>query len=117
GERHSHAIRMIEAILDDVPEIQSINMCYDVACVFESAIHRYKPEWKETIRSRIGRFHLYGHEHSCHVLYNLLRTQGYGLMIGEEPEHLWFIILYLIQSAGVSSGPRRTQKIDSCGMH
>ncbi|KAF8539932.1 hypothetical protein BDD12DRAFT_701645, partial [Trichophaea hybrida] len=71
GERPSHAIQMIEAILEDVPEIQSINMCYNVACVFESALHRYKPERKETLRVRIGRFHLYGYEHSCHVLYNL----------------------------------------------
>ncbi|KAF8542333.1 hypothetical protein BDD12DRAFT_729279, partial [Trichophaea hybrida] len=105
GERHSDAIRMIEAIVDDVPEIQSIHMIYDVACIFESAFHRYKPEWKETIRARIRRFHLYGHEHSCHVLYNLFRTQGYGLIIGEEPEHLWFIILHLIKSGRVSSGP------------
>jgi hypothetical protein len=116
GERHSHAIRLLESIIDEVPDSE-VKMCYDVACVFESALHRYKPEWKEKLTARIGRFHLYGHEHSCHVLYNLLRTDGYGLMIGEEPEHLWFILLHLIRSGRVSSGPRRTQKIDTCGTH
>jgi len=116
GERHSHATRVIEAILEDTPEIGHLNLCYDVACVFESAVHRYKPELKDRLQARIGRFHLYGHEHSCHILYNLLRTPGYGLMVGEEPEHLWFVLLHLIRSGRVSSGPRRTQKIDTCGM-
>lgn len=110
GERHSHATRMLEEILADAPEVGSLNLCYDVACVFESAVHRFKPELQGRLRARIGRFHLYGHEHSCHILFNLLRTSGYGLMVGEEPEHLWFVLLHLIRSWRVSSGPRRTQK-------
>lgn len=117
GERHSHATRILEAILEDAPQIRRLNLCYDIACVFEQAIHRYKPELRDRLQARIGRFHLYGHEHSCHILYNLLRTGGYGLMVGEEPEHLWFVLSHLIRSGRVSSGPRRTQKIDTCGMH
>jgi len=117
GEWHSHATRILEAILEDAPQIQCLNLCYDVACVFESAIHRYRPELRDRLRARIGRFHLYGHEHSCHILYNLLRTRGYGLMVGEEPEHLWFVLSHLIRSGRVSSGPRRTQKIDTCGLY
>src|SRR5205085_9836064 len=99
------------------PEISYLNLCYDVACVFESTVHHYRSDLKERLRARIGRFHLYGHEHSCHILFNLLRTPGYGLMVGEEPEHLWFVLLHLIYSGRVSSGPRRTQKIDTCGLY
>ena len=116
GERHSHATQIVEAILEDAPEITCLNLCYDVACVCESAVHRHQRDLKERLRARIGRFHRYGHEHLCHILFNLLRTPGYGLMVGEEPEHLWFVLLHLIRSGRVSSGPRRTQKIDTCGM-
>jgi len=64
---------------------------------------------------RIGRFHLYGHELRCHILYNLLRTEGFGLMVGEEVEQLWFMLSNLIRPGRYSSGPQRTQKIDASG--
>ena len=38
-ERHSHATRILEAIMEDAPQIWCLNLCYDVACVFEQAIH------------------------------------------------------------------------------
>jgi hypothetical protein len=37
--------------------------------------------------------------------------------VGEEPEHLWYQISHLIRSGRVSSGPRRTQKIDSTAIY
>jgi hypothetical protein len=51
----------------------------------------------------------------CHVLYNLLRTHGFGLMVGEEVEQLWFMLRGLIKTGRVSSGPRRSQIIDTSG--
>jgi hypothetical protein len=119
GERQSHAFTLLESILSeieaDTPNFDKIKLCYDVACVFQSSLWRHDAKWKAKLVARIGRFHLYGHELSCHVLFNILRTEGYGLMVGEEPEHLWYQISHLIRSGRVSSGPRRTQKIDSTG--
>lgn len=53
-----------------------------------------------------------------HILFNLLRTEGCGLMVGEELELLWSQIDHLIRAGGVSSGPRKKKqkKIDSCGI-
>jgi hypothetical protein len=120
GERQSHAFTLLESILReieaDTPNFYKIKLCYDVACVFQSALWRRDEIWKEKLVACIGRFHLYGHELGCHVLFNILRTEGFGLMIGEEPEHLWYQISHLIRSGRVSSGPRRTQKIDSTGI-
>ena len=117
GERQSHGIRLIEAVLHEVPHFAELKLCYDVACVFESALYRYNPDWMEVVEARIGRFHIYGHEYRCHVLYNLLHSANYGLMVGEEPEHLWYMMQHLIRSGRVSSSSRRTQKIDSFGRY
>jgi len=67
------------------------------------------------LQVRIGRFHLYGHEMRCHILYNLLSTPGFGLMVGEEVEQLWYMLRGLIRTGRVSSGPRRSQSIDTTG--
>jgi hypothetical protein len=121
GERQSHAFALLDAILEeiesDTPKFDKIKLCYDVACVFQSALWRRDEKWEEKLVARIGRFHLYGHELGCHVLFNILRTEGYGLTVGEEPEHLWYQISHLIRSGRVSSGPRRTQKIDSTAIY
>jgi len=117
GERQCHRIRLIEAVLHEVPHFAELKLCHDVACVFESALYRYNPDWMEVVEARIGRFHLYAHEYRCHVLYNLLHTAYYGLMVGEEPENLWYMMQHLIRSGRVSSTSRRTQKIDSFGRY
>jgi len=117
GERQSHGIRLIEAVLHEAPHFAELKLCYDIACVFESALYRYNLDWMEVVEARIGRIHIYGHEYQCHVLYNLLHTANYGLMVGEEPEHLWYMMQHLIRSGRVSSSSRRMQKIDSFGRY
>jgi len=117
GEWQSHGIRLIEAVLHEVPPITELKLCYDVACVFESALYRYNPDWMEVVEAPIGRLHIYGHEYRCHVLYNLLHSAMYGLMVGEEREHLWYMMQHLIQFGRVSSSSRRTQKIESFGRY
>jgi len=117
GERQSHGIRLIEAVLHEVPHFAELKLCYDVACGFESTLYRYNPDWMEVVEARIGRFHIYGHEYRCHVLYNLLHSTNYGLMVGEEPEHQWYVMQHLISSGRVSSSSRRMQKIDSFGRY
>ena len=49
GERHSHATGILEAILEYAPEVEFLNLCYDVACVFESTVHRYKLQLGERL--------------------------------------------------------------------
>jgi hypothetical protein len=87
-ERYSHAMRLLEAVHADCPEATHMRVCYDVACEFESTVRSYDDEWLKDVSVRIGRFHLYGHQLRCHILYNLLRTEGFGLMVGEEVEQL-----------------------------
>jgi hypothetical protein len=116
NERFSHGIRLIEAMHSDCPNATKMRVCYDVACESESSIKRLDADWIKDVSIRIGRFHLYGHHLRCHILYNLLRTEGFGLMVGEEVEQLWSMLRHLIPSGRYSSGPRRTQKIDSCGI-
>jgi hypothetical protein len=116
NERYSHAMRLLEAMHADCPEATQMRVCYDVACEFESTVRSDNDEWLNDVSVRIGRFHLYGHQLRCHILYNLLRTEGFGLMVGEEVEQLWSMLRHLIASGRYSSGPRRTQKVDSCGL-
>jgi hypothetical protein len=116
NERHTHGERLLEVMHTDCPEATKMRVCYDVACEFESAIKSLDNDWSKQTSVRIGRFHLYGHQLRCHILFNLLRTQGFGLMVGEEVEQLWSMLRHLIPSGRSSSGPRRTQKIDSCGL-
>jgi hypothetical protein len=116
NERHSHGERLLEAMHTDCPEATTMRVCYDVACEFESAVKTMDNDWSKQISVRIGRCHLYGHQLRCHILYNLLRTEGFGVMVGEEVEQLWSMLRHLIASGRYLSGPRRTQKIDSCGL-
>jgi hypothetical protein len=60
----------------------------------------------EVVEARIGRFHLYGHEYSCNVLYKLLHLANYSLIVGEKAEQLWYMMQHLIQSGRVSSSSR-----------
>jgi hypothetical protein len=115
-ERHSHGERLLEAMHTDCSEATKMLVCYDVACRFDAAVKRMDNDWSKQLSVRIGRFHLYGHSLRCHILFNLLRTEGFGLMVGEEVEQLWSMLRHLIASGRYSSGPRRTQKIDSCGL-
>jgi len=117
GEWQSHSIRLIEAVLHEVLHFAKLKLCYDVACVFESALYHYNPDWMEVVEAQIGKFHIYGHEYRCHVLYNLLHTANYGLMVSKEPEHLWYMMQHRIRSERVSSSSRRMQKIDSFGRY
>jgi hypothetical protein len=80
NERYSHAMRLLEAM--------QMRVCYKVACEFESTVRDYDDEWLKDVSVRIGRFHLYGYQLRCHILYNLLRTEGFGLMVGEEGAQL-----------------------------
>ena len=112
GERHTHAIALLEEILQERSDIKHTRLCYDVACKFENAVKTLLPD--HNITARIGRFHLLGHGLSCQVNCNPVRTPGFGLMVGEELEQLWSYIQHLIRPGRVSSSPRKRQKLDSC---
>ena len=96
GERHTHAEAILISIFQELKELGQINICYDVACVFEPAIQKLLPFYESRLKVRIGRFHVYAHGLSCQVLFSTLRTEGYGLMVGEEPEHNWYAMAPLI---------------------
>jgi hypothetical protein len=118
GERHTHALALLEDILEEKKDLQKLRLCYDVACVFGPALqHLLPPELSDKITAAIGRFHIYAHQFECHIRFNTLRKKGFGLMVGEEPEFIWSWISHLVAANRVSSGPRRTQNIDSCALH
>jgi hypothetical protein len=118
GERHTHALALLEDILEEKPDLQKLRLCYDVACVFGPALQHLLPaEQSAKITAAIGRFHIYAHQFECHIRFNTLRKEGFGLMVGEEPEFIWSWISHLVAANRVSSGPRRTQNIDSCALH
>jgi hypothetical protein len=117
GERHSHAEAVLLSIFKELEDLGQIHLCYDVACIFEEAIQKSLPDYEERIRVRIGRFHVYAHGLSCQILFSTLRTAGFGLVVGEEPEHIWYQLSPLVRSGRVSTGPRRTQKIDVTAQH
>ena len=75
------------------------------------------PKERERLPVRIGRFHQFAHGIGCQINYSTMRTDGYRLMIGEEPEQIWFQMSSLVISGRVSSGARRTQKINSWGLY
>jgi hypothetical protein len=118
GERQSHGMRILQAILDEAPSLKRLRLCYDVACVFGAAAKRaLPPEQAEKLDPAIGRFHIYAHKLKCHINFGTLRKKGFGLMRGEEPEINWSLIAHLISANRVSSGPRRTQNIDACALY
>ena len=128
---YSHVIHLLEAIQTEGPAAGAIRLCCDVACEFEPSLRHHDALWVDRVQVsadgcptgqvtnrlqvQIGRFHLYRHEMRCHIHYNLLRTEGFGLMDGEEVEHLWYMLANLIKTGHVSSGPRRSQNIDASG--
>jgi hypothetical protein len=115
GERQSHGIILIEAVLHEVPHVAALKLCYDIACLFGNTLYRCNPDWMEVVEARIERFDIYGHEYRCHVLYNVLHTANYGLMVGQEPKHQSYMMQHLIRSERVSSSSCRMQNIDSFG--
>jgi len=117
GERQSHTISLIKAVLHEVPHFAELKLYYDIACVGKSTMYRYNPDWMVVVEASIGRFHTYGHEYRCHVLYNLLYTANYSLMVFEEPQILTYMMQQHIRSGRVSSSSRRTQMIDSFGSY
>jgi hypothetical protein len=54
GEQQSYGIKLIEAVLHDVPHFAELKLCYDVACVFECALYHYNMDWMEVVEARIG---------------------------------------------------------------
>src|SRR5205085_4788437 len=74
------------------------------------------PSLYPKIDAKIGRFHIYGHGLRCHTLFNLIRSPGWGLMVGEENEYDWSRMAHLVSSGRVSSSSRRRQKIDAYGI-
>jgi hypothetical protein len=98
NERYCHAMRLPEAMHSHCPEATKMGVYYDVACEFESPVRSYDDEWLKDVAVRIGRFNLYGRQLRCHILYNLLRTAGFGLMVGEEVEQLGSMLGHLISS-------------------
>jgi len=117
GEKQSHSIRLIEAVLHEVTHFAKLKLWYDVACVFESALKAYNQGWMEVVEALISWFRIYDHEYRCHVLYNLLHTANYGLMVGEDPVHLWYMIQQLICSGRTASSSPPTQKIVCFGRY
>jgi hypothetical protein len=117
GERQSNGIKLIEGGLHKVFHFAELKLSYDVACVFESSLYCYNPDWIEVVEARIGRFHIYAHQYWCHVLYNILHTTNYNLLVGEDPDNLWYVMQHLMRSGRVSSSSRQTQKIDSFGRY
>jgi hypothetical protein len=117
GERHTHAEAILRSLLSEVDDVKDFKICYDVACVFDPAIKKMLADKDCNIQVRIGRFHLYAHGISCQINYSTLRTEGYGLMVGEEPEQVWYGMNHLVRPGRVSSGPRRSQSIDVFGLH
>jgi hypothetical protein len=115
GERQAHGVALIKHLLDHDSTMQ-VRLCYDVSCVFVPALERLLPEDAHRVKGAIGRFHIYAHRYSCHVLWSTLRLKGFGLMVGEEIEQHWYMLSHLIPSGRVSSGPRKMQKIDSCSL-
>jgi len=61
GARLSNGVRLTEAVMHEVPDFAKLQLCYDVACVFESTVYYYNPNWMEGVEARIGRLHIYGH--------------------------------------------------------
>lgn len=116
GERYSHLEALINNIMEECNP-HNVRVCYDVGCVAEATLLDERPDWTNKLRMRIGRFHLYAHKFKCHVLKSPLRTIGYGLMVGEEVEHLWYQLRHLVSSGRISTGPRRIQAIDTTIRH
>lgn len=117
GERQTHVTTLLQNVLLELPDIKMLRLCYDVACVFGPALKELMPAEAERIQARIGRFHIYGHGMSCFTLCNLIRSSGWGLMVGEENEYDWSRMAHFVASGRVSSAPRRTQRIDSYGIY
>jgi hypothetical protein len=44
GERHSHGARLLNSIQLEAPLAERFLVCYDVACVFGSALHLHHPD-------------------------------------------------------------------------
>lgn len=121
GERQSHAIELVKHVFEEVDDLSELRICYDVACRLEGGVWRpgsiLDPTHASRVSCRINRFHIYGHQYRCHVLYNTLRTEGWGLTNGEEIERLWASIRHLIRAGRMCTGPRRAQRIDAALLH
>jgi hypothetical protein len=118
GERQTHALTLLKSLLAEKPDIDKLRLCYDVACVFGPALqHLLPPEESAKITAAIGRFHIYAHQFGCHINYNTLRKEGFGLMIGEEPEFIWAQLAHMVSNNRVSTGARRTQNIDCAAFY
>lgn len=108
GERQAHGIALL-SYLDQALKPKNIKFMYDVGCVFRRAISGVLPH----CLACIGRWHIIGHSYRCSVLFNPIRTEGFGLGVGEECEHLFWMLSHLVRAGRVSSGPRRRQLLDS----
>lgn len=121
GERQTHVAALLRSVFEDQDighQISKVRLCYDIACQFDNALKRVlRDDQSSRVESRINRFHIYGHQYSCHVLYNLLRTNGWGLMNGEEIERLWAALRHLVRAGRVCTGPRKAQRVDAGIMH
>jgi hypothetical protein len=50
NERYSHVVRLLESIEAECPAAGPIQLCYDVACEFESSLHRHDAPWVKRVQ-------------------------------------------------------------------
>jgi hypothetical protein len=54
NERCSHVIRLLEAIKTECPAAGQTQLCYDVACAFESSLRRHNAPWVNQVKVSTG---------------------------------------------------------------
>ncbi|VDI77370.1 Hypothetical predicted protein, partial [Mytilus galloprovincialis] len=83
-----YSVFLIDKLLEKY-ESKNIHLMYDIACILDKQLKKYKVDVLDRISLSIPIFQCFGHKFSCQVIFNPRKTLGIGLTDGEGMERLW----------------------------
>ncbi|KAG8924039.1 hypothetical protein FRC02_010683 [Tulasnella sp. 418] len=120
GEQQKYCIALVEELFKNLPPCATVTVLYDIACVVERSINRYRFLDDNIVKRTAwatSAMHAYGHEWTCQLNYNPRLMDGQGLTDGEGVERLWARLRKLIPISRTSGRTRRIYIIDRRAAH
>ncbi|KAF8583808.1 hypothetical protein K439DRAFT_1347653 [Ramaria rubella] len=91
SEQQFYTIALIEQLAFFLPQITTIGMLYDIACMLDRAIakHNLIPDIASRLSCGTAVFHAYAHQFCCQIVYYPRKWTGFGWSNGEGNERMW----------------------------
>ncbi|KAF9494123.1 hypothetical protein BDN71DRAFT_1483215 [Pleurotus eryngii] len=99
GEQQKYAVALIQHLFQCISDNSTVLILYNVGCILNQSMELYDilpPDITARLEFTTSAMHVYAHQWSCQLVYNLRLQEGVGLTDGEGVECLWSRLCKLI---------------------